>query len=43
MEENLIKLKQFDNLKKSVKYELYGILNQKIRNKIKTMLCSEAK
>ena len=35
--ENLIKSKQFNNLKKSVKYELYGILNQKIITKLKTI------
>ena len=41
MEENLIKSKQFNNLKKSIKYELYGILNQKIRTKLKTTFRSK--
>ena len=41
MEENLIRSKQFNNLKKSIKYELYGILNQNIRTKLKTTFRSK--
>ena len=41
MEETLIKSKQFYKLKKSVKFELYGILNQNIRTKLKTTFRSK--